>query len=539
MEEEENKDVDNEGGTVVADQEAEAGRGTSTACDDSETKNCARSCWETFVAFNQEWLLGVRLRILTFDIGLFGTDVFTDLWNGGNLIASGYVIWGGIMISLPFLPMTILLLFLAFFFLSNKEHRWFGVLLLLLLPLATAIATPTYWIFIIVTGFAKLYKPAIKNEDKLLGGWLSGDTVNIFAPLLRMLELVGESYPQALLGLFIQIVLKTRESVMERTIQYVGIGASIISIIKGCSEWWVRTIADPGKKEPKLKEWLQVSLYFLPHVLFRLLALSFVFAFLGYYSIIVLAIIALAGLCLALPEVFKLKWIGDVDEETGIKALLSLVLSLLASIPVVSSWRSNRVIMKRTITSTTICLLVTLLLIRTGPLLVEEDLLLHTNGLCHLNFLNSTDIYSECANTQCTNNITETTVTCTGSVNVTGNMECFSRLNSTPIDIKGHECKCTCKRMFLTFETFSKFIFPALVILGLYCLLDGGLNHCRDREENRTWCPTAYRLAERFPKEESWKAKKGKKSVSAARESSSNNGDGEMEMVAIGEQANA
>ena len=31
-----------------------------------ETKNCARSCWETFVAFNQEWLLGVRLRILIF-----------------------------------------------------------------------------------------------------------------------------------------------------------------------------------------------------------------------------------------------------------------------------------------------------------------------------------------------------------------------------------------------------------------------------------------------------------------------------------------
>jgi len=93
--------------------------------------------------------------------------------------------------------------------------------------------------------------------------------------------------------------------------------------------------------------------------------------------------------------------------------------------------------------------------------------------------------------------------------------------------------------MFLTFETFSKFIFPALVILGLYCLLDGGLNHCKDREENRTWCPTAYRMAERFPKEESWEAKKEKKNVSAAaRESNSNNGDGEMEMVAVGE-ANA
>merc|ERR1719505_345509 len=126
----------------------------------------------------------------------------------------------------------------------------------------------------------------------------------------------------------------------------------------------------------------------------------------------------------------KLKWKGDANERpTGISALLSLVLSLLAPISFVSSFRSHRLIMKRTITSTTLCLLVTLLLIRTGPLLVEEDLLLHTNGLCHLNFLKSTDDYSECANTQCTNNITETTVTCTGSVNVTGNMECFSRLN--------------------------------------------------------------------------------------------------------------
>ena len=134
------------------------------------------------------------------DISLFGTDVFTDYWNGGNLIASGDVIWGGIMVSLTFLPMTIYLLFLAFFFLSNKEHRWFGVLLLLLLPLLAAIATPAYWIFIIVAGFVKLYKPVVKDEDKLLGGWLSGEIVNFFAPFLRMLELVGESYPQALLG---------------------------------------------------------------------------------------------------------------------------------------------------------------------------------------------------------------------------------------------------------------------------------------------------------------------------------------------------
>ena len=40
----------------------------------------------------------------------------------------------------------------------------------------------------------------IEYEDKLLGGWLDGETVNFLAPILRMLELVGESYPQALLG---------------------------------------------------------------------------------------------------------------------------------------------------------------------------------------------------------------------------------------------------------------------------------------------------------------------------------------------------
>ena len=170
--------------------------------------------------------------------------------------------------------MTIYLIYSAFLSLSDKEDRCDGVLSLLLLPLQVALATPTYTIFIIVAGFVKLYKPVIKNGDELLGGWLSGFLVNKGAPLLRMFELVGESYPQALLGelalvflccylliflyyknmtgphplfkvfpysilliflrsgLFIQIVLKTRESVMERTIQYVGIGTSIISIVK-------------------------------------------------------------------------------------------------------------------------------------------------------------------------------------------------------------------------------------------------------------------------------------------------------------------
>ena len=38
---------------------------------------------------------------------MFGTDVVTDWVNGSNMIKRGDVIWGGIMVALPFLPMTI------------------------------------------------------------------------------------------------------------------------------------------------------------------------------------------------------------------------------------------------------------------------------------------------------------------------------------------------------------------------------------------------------------------------------------------------
>ena len=108
------------------------------------------------------------------------------------------------MVSMPFLPMTIALLWLAFFILFGKEGRWVGLLLLLLLPLLVAIATPTYMIFSIVAGFVKFVEPVIEDDNDDVDG-LSvfsslSEFVNVFAPIFRMLELVGESYPQALLG---------------------------------------------------------------------------------------------------------------------------------------------------------------------------------------------------------------------------------------------------------------------------------------------------------------------------------------------------
>ena len=66
-------------------------------------------------------------------------------------------------------------------------------------------------------------------------------------------------------------------------------------------------------------EWLQASVYFLPHVLFRL----------GYYSIALLALVALLAFLLALPILLPLKWKEDKSYDNRAVILLALVLTLL------------------------------------------------------------------------------------------------------------------------------------------------------------------------------------------------------------------
>ena len=48
-----------------------------------------------------------------------------------------------------------------------------------------------------------------------------------------------------------------------------------------------------------------------------------------------------------------------------------------------------------------------------------------------------------------------------------------TRPASNHFDFAGIECVCEVKRMYLTFETFSKLWFPLLMSLGIYCLCDG------------------------------------------------------------------
>merc|ERR1712037_604490 len=144
----------------------------------------------------------------------------------------------------------------------------------------------------------------------------------------------------------------------------------------------------------------------------------------------------------------------------------------------------------------------------TLPSLFDPDTLIATQGLCHLNFHQPSEILSKCAATQCTTNVTETVVTCMGDDDlvgrIEGDLECISNENGPSANISGYNCACTCERMYLTFETFANVFFPILLVLGLYCLIDALLTHWKDKAKDSVKLPIAYRLAEQFPKEKGY-----------------------------------
>merc|ERR550532_3140884 len=91
-------------------------------------------------------------------------------------------------------------------------------------------------------------------ETELFCGFDNGEILK-FPPLLRMAEVVTESYPQSILGIYIQVMIGPPEDPTAKIFQYIGITASLLSITKGCGEWWVRSrdAVDPGgAEEPKV-----------------------------------------------------------------------------------------------------------------------------------------------------------------------------------------------------------------------------------------------------------------------------------------------
>ena len=162
-------------------------------------------------------------------------------------------------------------------------------------------------------------------------------------------------------------------------LQYVGIAASLLSITKGCAEWWARS--SNYQLQAPISKTLQASLFFLPHVLFRTSAMAFIGAFLGYFSLI--------PIMLANTIVFCAFLCGERSKSTR----ATLVATIFVPFAFYSLENPNRKLMKRAITIFTTILLLSLTFVRLLPIMVDSDDLVSTYGLRHLNFGNPTGAF--------------------------------------------------------------------------------------------------------------------------------------------------
>ena len=65
------------------------------------------------------------------------------------------------------------------------------------------LSTALYMLFVLTAGFAKVLNPEIESQpDSDLFPGFNGGNIAFYPPLLRMGEVVGESYPQAAIGNF-------------------------------------------------------------------------------------------------------------------------------------------------------------------------------------------------------------------------------------------------------------------------------------------------------------------------------------------------
>ena len=145
-------------------------------------------------------------HIVHSDVGLFGLDVTTDFINGANLMNNGDTIWGAVMVALPFAPVAavgILGVLAAFI----NDGKWgkkgllYGALSMVLYVPGVVVVTAFYMLFVLSSGLAKVWNPKIEyrpGRDVFL--CCSVDTIAKGPPILRMVEVVGESYLQAVLG---------------------------------------------------------------------------------------------------------------------------------------------------------------------------------------------------------------------------------------------------------------------------------------------------------------------------------------------------
>ena len=162
-------------------------------------------------------------------------------------------------------------------------------------------------------------------------------------------------------------------------LQYLGIFTSIISVTIGTARWHIynnRTEEEKARvvgKYPLIKS----LMFFLPHTLFRLSSLAFIYSFLKYYSLIPFATFSVLNLLLFV-------WITRDMNEGRYQLWSSLPFTTLATTVALPRRKEHRVWMKRSlllaISHSLLCLIVVRLLsIFASPISISA-----TTGLSHV-----------------------------------------------------------------------------------------------------------------------------------------------------------
>ena len=186
---------------------------------------------------------------------------------------------------------------------------------------------------------------------------------------------------------YVTLVTGLSDSTFSQFMQIGGILASLLSVAKTCGEGFLKML-DKDKKDPTFTATLKALLFFGPHVFWRTTAMSFVVAFLKFYSLIPLAIHVLVyfGITCFLHKRYE----GDLANR-----FFTFTLSLFT--PVADGGKFDYSLLKATMLTSSLILLPSLIIIRLLPTLSPE-IVLCTFGLSHINLGSPIPECSPCFN---------------------------------------------------------------------------------------------------------------------------------------------
>ena len=318
-------------------------------------------------------------------------DFISDILNGRRLIKECHEIFGSVTIGLTLAPMAVLLPWLAWQYhvLEDYFSGWRKALLLFVYPLAVIMATPSYVLYICFVAIRRIGDPAYQAHDKWNGRTLEGQLPGF----LKFSEITIESETQLILGnsvfcshtfnlnltgLYILLVLGPAQSLTNMIIQFLGIVASLLSLVKGVAEFHLFTVPNLvyGHMDVRFISLLKSSLFFLPHIVFPSFSMSAIAAFTGYYALIPFSTIGIINLILTFA----------CSSRSSPRQIISLFTTFVAPSVFMPEYSFERALLKRSTLVNTLILLLSLTAIVFLPVITTESVLLSTPGLCHINF---------------------------------------------------------------------------------------------------------------------------------------------------------